>query len=256
MATGFGEIAERLRHSTVTVAGGGSGVVWSADGSVITNAHVVRGPRATVESWDGRRWEAEVKGRNPRRDLAWLRVNAALEAPVFADSSQVQPGELVLAIGNPLGFTGALSTGVVHAVGPVSGLGRRPWIQAGVRLAPGNSGGPLADARGRVIGINAMVAGGVGLAIPSNTVADFMGTGGETARLGVVVRPVSAGLLVLEVERGSRAAAASLEPGDVLVGAEGRRFQYLDDLGEALENARGRVRLQFVRNNRLRDIAA
>src|SRR5258705_13171475 len=113
-----------------------------------------------------------------RRDLAALCIAASgLPAVSVADSSQIRPGELVIAIGNPLGFVGALSTGVIQAVGPLRGIGSQQWVQAGVRLAPGNSGGPLADARGRVIGVNTTVAGGLALAIPD-------------AWLGVTVHPV------------------------------------------------------------------
>lgn len=255
MATGFGEIAERLRRSTVQVRApdgrwGGSGVVWSADGTVITNAHVAAAPRMVVETWDGRRFEASTVARDARRDLARLHLKGQLEAPVFRDSADVHPGELVVAIGNPLGFVGALSTGVVHAVGALAGMGRRPWIQADVRLAPGNSGGPLADARGRVIGINTMVAGGLGLAVPSQAVAEFVRSGGNPVRLGVTLRPVREGLLLLEVERASAAEGASLFPGDILVGAEGRMLETPDDLGDALENSRDTLRLHFLRGNR------
>src|SRR5258708_38875961 len=95
-----------------------------------------------------------------------------------------------MAIGNPLGFVGALTTGVIHAVGPIRGLGSRSWVQADVRLAPGNSGGPLADARGHVIGINTMVAGRLALAIPSNVVQNFLSAGPSGAWLGVTVHPV------------------------------------------------------------------
>ena len=167
--TGFGEIAEKLRRSTVLIhAGGrgsGSGVIWSSDGSIITNAHVARARSLRLQLWDGREFDATVASRDPRRDLAVLRIEATnLPSAFVADSSQVRPGELAIAIGNPLGFVGALTTGVIHAVGPLRGLGSQSWVQADVRLAPGNSGGPLADARGRVIGINTMVAGRLALA--------------------------------------------------------------------------------------------
>src|SRR4051812_43144781 len=156
---GLGEIAEQLRRSTVLVhtggRGSGSGVIWSVDGVIVTNAHVARGPQTSVQLWDGREFSASIALRDPRRDLAELRIEAAnLPAAAVADSSQVRAGELAIAIGNPLGFVGALTTGVIHAVGPIRGLGSESWVQANVRLAPGNSGGPLADASGRVIGLN------------------------------------------------------------------------------------------------------
>ncbi len=266
-ARNFGDIAERLRRSTVHVhaAGGGargsgSGVVWTPDGLIITNAHVVRDSGATVELWDGRQLNAELMARDPRRDLASLRVYGDdLTAAVPGDSSALRPGELVIAIGNPLGFTGALSTGCVHAIGPLRGLGRQTWIQADVRLLPGNSGGPLANANGRVVGINTMIAGGLALAIPSNTVAEFLRRGTPGVPLGVVVRPVPVdtaagrllGLLVLDVAAGSAAESASLITGDLLIGAGGRRFREVDDLAEAIEAAAGAVlQLEFLRGDR------
>jgi serine protease Do len=190
--------------------------------------------------------------------LATLRVNAtALPAAPIGDSASLAVGELVIAIGNPLGFRGALSTGIVHALGPLPGLGARSWVQADVRLAPGNSGGPLANARGEVIGINTMIAGSIALAIPSNKAARFAG-GGRAPALGVVLRPVALatdgmrrlGLLLLEVGSGTPAACASLIPGDVLTAADGRPFRSPSDLPEALAASSGRLRLQFLRGAR------
>ena len=170
--------------------GSGSGVIWSDSGLIVTNAHVIRGSHACVQLWDGREFEAQVTERDHSRDLAALRVSAqGLPCVSIADSSRIRAGELALAIGNPLGFVGALSTGVVHAVGPVRGLGPGTWVQANLRLAPGNSGGPLANAAGDVIGINSMVAGRLALAIPSNTVSAFLQTGASTAWLGASVYP-------------------------------------------------------------------
>src|SRR5207245_9549527 len=103
--------------------------------------------------------------------------------------SQLRPGKLAIAIGNPMGFVGALTTGVLHAIGPLRPVGSQTWVQASVRRAPGNSGGPLADARGHVIGISTMVAGRLALAIPSNAVLDFLTGGPRTAWLGVTVHP-------------------------------------------------------------------
>src|SRR5713226_4241983 len=191
---GFGEIAEQLRRSTVLVhsggRGSGSGVIWSSDGLLVTNAHVVRSTRPTVQLWDGREFEAAVQSRDPLRDLARLHIHGTnLPAASAADSSQLRPGELAIAIGNPMGFVGALATGVIHAVGPIRGLGPHSWVQAEVRLAPGNSGGPLADARGQIVGINTMVAGRLALAIPSNAVHDFLSASPSDGRLGVTVHP-------------------------------------------------------------------
>jgi serine protease Do len=244
MIQGFGEVAEGLRRATVEVETG-SGVIWDASGIIVTNAHVARGRSARVKLWDGRSFDAAVLARDPRRDLASLRIAAGdLPATTAGDSAKLRVGELVMAVGNPLGFIGALSTGVVHA------LSRR-WVHADVRLAPGNSGGPLADALGRVIGINTMIANGVALAVPSNSVTRFLRDGSEGIGLGVVVRPVADGILVLEVEPGSPADRSSLMIGDLLVSANGRKFRSLDDLGEAIQSAAGGVlRLEFLRGDR------
>ena len=265
----FGELTERVRRSTVQVEmpgprpGSGSGVVTGQGNVVVTNAHVARGPVMRVHLWDGRVVEARVARKDARRDLAELLLLEAATVPAlpFGDSGALRPGHLVVAVGNPLGFQGAASAGVVRAVGPVSGLGTQPWVQAAVRLAPGNSGGPLADTRGQLVGINTMVLGqgGLGLAIPVQTVRDFLSRPAPP-RLGVAVRGVSIaapdrrfGLLLLEVEPGTAAATASLQAGDVLVAAGGHAFTSPDQLPEAIEHAPGgELRLQFLRGDRAR----
>jgi serine protease Do len=268
--TGFGEIAEQLRRSTVLVTAGGrgngSGVIWTSDGTIITNAHVARGPRLQVQLWDGREFEAAIVAHDHARDLARLQLEKSrfdgsnLPAVIPADSSRVRPGELAIAIGNPLGFVGALTTGVIHAVGPLRGLGPQSWVQADVRLAPGNSGGPLADAAGRVIGINTMVAGRLALAIPSNSVVDFLANGWSDGWLGVTLYPVQVprpgrsarafGLVVLEVEPGSPAAQAALLPGDILLGTEDKPFDFIEDLSRAIRGTGPRLlRLEFLRGD-------
>jgi len=266
---GFGEIAEQLRRSTVVVLpgerGNGSGVIWSSDGVIVTNAHVARASQMRVQLWDGREFDAALVSRDTRRDLAQLHIKAVnLPAVVVADSSQLRPGELAIAIGNPLGFVGALTTGIVQAVGPLNGrlapFGSQPWVQSDVRLAPGNSGGPLADARGRVIGINTMIAGRLALAVPSNAVSNFLAADPIDAWLGVTVAPVRVpspgnrakvfGLVLLEVEPDSPAANASLLPGDILLGTDEKSFASLDDLASALQGSGRRVvRLAFLRGD-------
>ena len=263
-------VAERLRRATVQVRGrgpgGGSGVIWRPDGLIMTNAHVARGPRATVELWDGRVLAATVTARDPQRDLAALAVDASdLPAAPVADSGALRVGELVLAVGNPFGVVGALTIGIVHATGAASEGGRQRWVQADVRLAPGNSGGPLADARGRVIGINSMIAGGLALAVPSNAVERFLRGRDERPYLGVSTRPVLVtvagarllGLLVLEVALGSPAEAAGLMIGDVLVGVGGRPFVEPEDLAGALYDVDpgGALHLDLIRGGRRRSLS-
>lgn len=260
---GLGETAERVRRFTVLVQpggrGSGSGVLWSSDGLIITNAHVARGPSAQIMLWDGREFAAEVAARDAGGDLAALRIVAAdLVAAGSRDSSEVRAGEIALAVGNPLGFLGALTTGVVHGVGPLRGLGSRHWVQSDVRLAPGNSGGPLTDVEGRVIGINSMVAGRLALAIPSNEVRRFLQGHAGKNWLGVTVTPVRLprtsrqrfGLLVVEIAPGGPAAEASLLPGDILLGAGEKEFRSVEDLSAALEESRAEVmRYEFLRGD-------
>jgi len=259
---GFGDIAEKLRRSTVHVRAGhrgqGSGIIVSPGGLIVTNAHVAM-DRVDVRLWDGTRSEADLLLSDVGRDIAILQVSqSGLPAAVLADSDRLRVGELVIAVGNPFGFMGALTTGVIHAIGQVPNLGPLKWIQADVRLAPGNSGGPLANARGEVIGINTMIAGGVGLAIPSNSVSRLLNRRLSPAPLGVVVRPVQItvkgrarlGVAILEVRKDGVAASASLMPGDILIGVEGGNLETMEDFERALDGAGDRtVRLQFLRGD-------
>jgi serine protease Do len=231
----FGEVAERIRRSTVQLRGSrnsGSGVVWGTDGKILTNAHVLREGTARVEFWNGRQAPARVLKSDRRRDVAVLQAEASgVSAAIHGDSDALRPGELVIAVGSPFGFTGALSTGVVVHGGP--------WLVSNVRLAPGSSGGPLANARGEVVGLNTMIAGGLGFAVPSNAVERFL----NQFQLGVVIQSVATGLLVLEITPQSPAERASLRPGDVLTG-----FRSPEDLQAALHSSQeGRVELEFRR---------
>jgi serine protease Do len=250
----FGEIAERLRRSTVQVFshghdGGGSGVIWNSAGRIVTNSHVARAEKAEVVLWDGRKLAARLVSRDGRRDLAELKVmESGLPAATAGDSDALRPGELVIAIGSPLGFAGALSTGVVHSVGPIAGMGRERWVGASVRLAPGNSGGPLADARGRVIGINTAIVNGLGVAVPSNAAVDFVRRGARPS-LGVTLQPSPYGMQIVSIDPNGAAAAASLRPGDILVGTHERLLEMLDSGQDTL-------RLPFFRGDtsRLREV--
>jgi serine protease Do len=175
-------VARRLRDVTVQVLAGraslGAGVIWQR-GLVVTNAHVARTAELRVALPDGRLVAARLVARDPSRDLAALALAPAapVAAPVPAepgDASRLRAGALVLAVGHPLGVTGALALGVLHA----AARSADDWITADIRLAPGNSGGPLADATGRIIGINSMIVGGLGVAVPTAAVARFLEAGG------------------------------------------------------------------------------
>lgn len=153
--------------------GHGSGIVWADDGTIVTNAHVAPGDTAFVRLADGRRAQARVVARDPRHDLAILRADRAalgprpLPVPVLGEPGALRAGELVVALGHPLGVAHALAVGVMHAA---PGGAHAPWLRADIRLAPGNSGGPLADARGRIVGINSMIVGGLGVAVSVDAV--------------------------------------------------------------------------------------
>ncbi|MBK9169391.1 MAG: trypsin-like peptidase domain-containing protein [Bryobacterales bacterium] len=207
-------LAEAVRQFTVEVRGA-AGVVWREDGVILTNAHVARQDAMPVRLADGREFQAEVAARDARRDLALLRVPASgLTAAVAGDSGSLRPGEFVMAAGSPLGYPRAVATGVVQAGHA------RDWVRADVRLAPGNSGGPLVDAHGRVVGINAMIVSGLALAVPAEAAERFLALAeGAQPRLGVELRAVREGLLVLHVTPGENGHRAGLRVGDVLVRA-------------------------------------
>jgi serine protease Do len=230
-ATDFGSVAASLRRATVMITGrrggSGSGVIWDRNGLVITNSHVVGENTSQVLLDDGRTVKAVLVKRDPEHDLAALQLEASdLSTATIGDSRSLRPGELVLAVGNPMGEVGAVSAGIVYAI-------HEDWIQADVRLAPGNSGGPLADANGEVIGINSMIAGGLAVAVPAQVVKDFLQSeAGEPVRLGFTIRPVVArvkggevlGLMVLELTSGGAAEAGGLLIGDTLLSVDGRFF--------------------------------
>ena len=253
-----------LQRSTVQVRsrrmGVGSGVIWQKNGLIITNAHVAQNERVTVELSDGQVLDAVRTAIDPRRDLAALRVNATdLPTVSVGDSHALRVGELVLAVGNPQGVFGALTTGIIHSLNLTDTPSHQRWVIADIQLAPGNSGGSLANAQGQVIGINTMIAGGLALAIPSAEVEHFL-KGGHRPYLGVTLRPVQIlfsnrrllGLLILEVAQDSLAMAAGLRVGDVLLGICGQNFHTPDDLLNVLEQAEPgqSLPLEFLRNGK------
>jgi serine protease Do len=169
-----GSIAAWLRQITVRVSGPngsrGSGVIFSSRGLIVTNAHVASSRVHTVEFGDTRKLQGWLVARDPGRDLAALAVGADhLPAASVRSALTCRAGELVIAVGNPLDGEGAVSTGILHA--PPR---NRPFLFADIRLAPGNSGGPLADAQGNVIGINSAIVNALGCAVTSDAVQDFL----------------------------------------------------------------------------------
>jgi serine protease Do len=176
-------VADRLRLVTVEIDspnGHGAGVLWSP-ALIVTNAHVARAPRVRVALPDDRRVEARLLAADRSADLALLEIaRCGLPPAAVADSDAVRVGALVVAFGHPLGLRRTLTAGVVHALAPMRPGGRR-FIQAALRLAPGNSGGPLADTTGRVVGINTMLAGGLALAVPVNDVRRFVAAAAGSA---------------------------------------------------------------------------
>lgn len=175
LARELSQAADALRRVTVEIRAGrrglGAGVAWPAPQGalIVTNAHVVgkRG-RCAVQWADGRQRDGRVVRTDDERDLALVEVSSAdLEPAIVRDAAPLRPGELVLALGHPFGISGALALGLVYAAD-------ERWVRADLRLAPGFSGGPLADVAGRVVGINAMIAHGLGLAVPVTTIDRFV----------------------------------------------------------------------------------
>ena len=171
-------LAEGLQQAVVEVRSGeiasGTGIIWGGAGLVVTNAHCIR-RGATVQVNAGGKWrEAHALAYHPHHDLALLAA-PSVTGPLLElrDPESLRTGELVFAHGHPLGVRDALAMGVLHAV-TRDRSGSARWIVADVRLAPGNSGGPLVDAEGRLVGINSMVVNGLGVAVPATLVQRFV----------------------------------------------------------------------------------
>jgi S1-C subfamily serine protease len=273
--------SERLLPSVAhlrSARGSGSGVVISGDGFLITSAHVVEGARRVRASFvDGSEYTAEVIGSDPFSDLAVLRAAAERLVPVeLGDASDLRVGQLVVAVGNPRGFEGSVSAGVVSALGrsmPTWG-GRvvDNVIQTDAALNPGSSGGALADGSARVVGINTAVAGvGLGLAVPVNEttraiVAALMSDGRfRRAYLGIGggSRPLPprlarelgqpTGVEVVDVAGDSPAAAAGLRPEDLIVAVDGRPVTEVGELQRLMVGDRigADVKIEVIREGRL-----
>jgi S1-C subfamily serine protease len=249
--------SERLLPSVAHLRsdrGSGSGVVISSDGFLLTSAHVVEGARRVRVSFvDGSEWRASVIGSDPFSDLAVLRASGSGLVPAaLGDAEHLRVGQLVVAVGNPRGFEGSVTAGVVSALGrslPTrAGRVVDNVIQTDAALNPGNSGGALADGSARVVGINTAVAGfGLGLAVPMNATTRaivaalmsdgrfrraYLGIGGGSRPLPPRLareRGQATGVEVVDVAAGSPAAAAGLRPEDLIVAVDGRPVA---DVGE------------------------
>jgi len=269
------------RHGGPEQAGAGSRVVVAPDGYILTNDHVVQnaGP-VTVRLIDGASLSATVVGKDPATDLAVIRADTAyLAAAILGDSSQLRAGQLVIAMGNPFGFQSTVSTGVISALGRAlrSRLGRliENIIQHTAPLNPGNSGGPLLDSGGKVVGINTAIiamAQGIGFSVPSNTakwVVSQLLTHGRVRRgfLGIAgrQRPLHRRLVrlhglsrddvieVLSVESRGPAALAGIKIGDLITAVNDQAVGSVDDLHSFLsEWPIGRsIEITLIRDQRL-----
>jgi serine protease Do len=309
-AAGFAALVKQVRPAVVTITASGmpargpmgqqapgrsgqavgSGFIIEADGHIVTNNHVVDGAqRLTVTLEDGRRLPATVIGRDPRTDVALLKVEAGSPLPFvrMGDSAKAEAGDWVVAIGNPFGLGGTVTTGVVSAVGRDIGAGPYDdFIQVDAPINQGNSGGPLFSQDGAVIGMNTAIFSpsggsvGIGFAVPSNLmqriVTDLKATGRvERGFVGVTTQAVDAamakalrmpeaedrgetrGALVSSVERDSPAAKAGLRAGDVVTEVDGRAVTNPRDLARAVADQRpgSRSTLKVWRDGAMRSVA-
>jgi len=273
----------RVRRSSRSFEGGaGSGVVITGDGFLVTSAHVVaQAGAATASFLDGSEYELDVVGADALSDLAIARARASTLQPIqIGNADELKVGQLVVAIGNPMGFSGSVTSGVVSGLGrslaTADGNGHRRFIedviQTDAALNPGNSGGALADWRARLVGVNTAVAGqGLGLAVPINkttqAILSALMRNGRVRRayLGIAggTRPLppamaqrlgrKAGVEVQEVVAGSPAAAASLRSGDIIVSVGEVAVAKAGDLQRLMVETKIGVRLPLtiLRSDRL-----
>jgi S1-C subfamily serine protease len=273
------DVAEKASPSVVRIEvgrSGGSGFVFTPDGFILTNSHVVRGAtRIEVLLTDGRRFPAALIGDDPDTDLAVIRIYAPELTPLmFGDSDKLRVGQIAIAVGNPYGFQCTVTAGIVSALGrslrAQTGRLIENVIQTDAALNPGNSGGPLLNSRGEVVGVNtAMIlpAQGICFATPSNSAQRIVGLlmrDGKVRRgyLGiagqnVTLRHGATGVLVVGVEPDSPARDAGLREGDVLVGYSNRPLNGVDDLHRVLTEGQigARATLTVLRRGETRNIS-
>jgi serine protease Do len=273
LSDSLGDLATSLHHSIVSVRdgrrGSGTGVVWSTD-TVITNHHVVRGEQANLVFADGREATADVIGRDPHNDIVVLHAEGAPHPAPIGDSTTLRIGQIVLAVGHPMGIEHAVTVGIVSGLPTPSDP--RAMIRSDLHLLPGNSGGPLVAADGTVVGINAMVAGpGTALSVPEYSIRAFLlRLNGQSPFLGLELTAVQIprawrdeflddqrhALLITGVEPRSVAESAGLYPGDLLLRVGDRVVQHPLRLREELASVdRGQpIRLHLVRGGEPLDV--
>lgn len=277
-------VGRKQDHQEADQVGAGSGVIIAPDGYILTNDHVVRNTmNLRVRLTDGTSLSASLIGKDPATDLAVIRANSAyLPSSILGNSHRLRVGQLVIAMGNPLGFQSTVSTGVVSALGRIlrSTQGRliENIIQHTAPLNPGNSGGPLVDSSGKVVGINTAIiamAQGIGFSIPANTakwVVSQILTHGRVRRgfLGIAARQrpmdrrivrfhgldIDYAVEVLSVESQGPAGLAGLRVGDLIVDINGSDVQSVDDLHRFLSDwPIGRpVEIDIVRGQKRRTL--
>jgi serine protease Do len=275
----LGRLIERVQDGVVEVRGRGrgvgAGILWNGGGRVMTNYHVVEGTggRPQILLRDGRRYETRTVAENPALDLAMLEVDATdLPGLPIGDSSSLRIGELVIAVGHPWGQKGVITMGIVSGLGQVHGIHTRrvsDYIRSDVRLAPGNSGGPLVNARGEVIGVNSMIFGGdLSVAVPSHVALDWLAHTGQAVYLGVGVRPVrlnaplrsqgpTSGVLVVRLDPAGAAVKAGVRLGDVILAVADQPVADTASLRKALSQgvSNGKTEIAVVRDSTLHRIS-